>query len=334
MKKLCFVVLILLLLGTALPAWADGPVIQPAGPQNQAGDWLKVCNPDSQDRLNLRKEARTDSISFGKYYTGAPVQLNGPIQNGWAPVQIGPLEGFMQADYLVSDPAQELASAMPIVKIDNRNGEGLNLRSRPSTSSVVLRFCPNGASVVVMGVLEDWCHVFVNGQSGFLWADGLSPRPQFRKSEEARTPDTFYVWNNHPTNRLNLRTAPTKNAPTLGKYYSGTPVTLLPSGHTDTWKHVQVGNVEGYMFAAYLDDGTHVRAAQPIVTISNPSGSGLNLRAEASSYSKKLAFCPNGTQAVVLGVSPSWCHVVTGGQVGFLLREKLTPEIKFDLSAP
>lgn len=71
---------------------------------------LVVANPDPEDRLHLRVSTSTTSASLGKYYNGTQVVVLKTYANGWAKVQIGPLDGYMMTQYL-SDEKQ--ASAMP-----------------------------------------------------------------------------------------------------------------------------------------------------------------------------------------------------------------------------
>lgn len=129
------------------------------------------------------------------------------------------------------------------------------------------------------------------------------------------------------------RTKPGKDAPTLGKYYSGTAVEVLGK-EKNGWIKVCFGNLEGYMmteFLAFGQDRLKVASAIPSVKIKNTSGMGLNLRKSQSTNSSSLGLYPNGQTVLVYGVSETWCHVETGdGQIGFMLREQLAPVLEFD----
>lgn len=59
------------------------------------------------------------------------------------------------------------------------------------------------------------------------------------------------VKNPDPADRLHLRTEPDKNAPSLGKYYTGTPVKVIRV--QDDWVHVEVLGRQGWMMKKYLD---------------------------------------------------------------------------------
>lgn len=58
------------------------------------------------------------------------------------------------------------------------------------------------------------------------------------------------VANTNAADRLNLRKKPSSDSDTLGRFYSGTPVTVL--SEEDGWAHVRLGNLYGYMNSFYL----------------------------------------------------------------------------------
>lgn len=61
------------------------------------------------------------------------------------------------------------------------------------------------------------------------------------------------VTSDDPNNRLHLLAAPGKDANSLGKYYSGTPVQILEDGKD--WCKVSVAGVTGYMMRQFLTFG-------------------------------------------------------------------------------
>lgn len=140
-----------------------------------------ITSPDPKDRLNLRASKSKDAPILGKYFAGTVVTLLKPAnESGWVWVCIGDssqhstlssMKGYVQSAYLEMD-GDAVQSAMPVVAIDNPGG--LHLRMRPSTSSQSLGLYEDGTLVTVMGVVsDDWCHVLVDGQIGFMMTDKL-----------------------------------------------------------------------------------------------------------------------------------------------------------------
>lgn len=72
-------------------------------------------------------------------------------------------------------------------------------------------------------------------------------------SEASKIKAGMVVVVNNPDaeDRLNLRTEPRQDAPTLGKYYNGTYPEVL-SDEMDGWVKVRIFDLEGYMMAKFL----------------------------------------------------------------------------------
>ena len=292
-----------------------------------------VNNPDSNDRLNLRTNPSPDAPTLGKYYNGTYLEVLSNEKNGWVKVSIFDLEGYMMAKFLVYPEQLEVGSStVPSVKINNIGGTGLNLRKAQSTDSSSLGLYSNESTVRVFGVSETWCHVQTeDGNVGFMLREQLSPVLEYQKSSNSA------VVNNPDSNdRLNLRTNPSPDAPTLGKYYNGTYLEVL-SNEKNGWVKVSIFDLEGYMMAKFLVYPEQLEVGSstvPSVKINNIGGTGLNLRKAQSTDSSSLGLYSNESTVRVFGVSETWCHVQTeDGNVGFMLREQLSPVLEYQKSS-
>ena len=298
-----------------------------------------INNPNPADRLNLRTAPRTDAPTLGKYYTGTFVEVLGEEKNGWVKVRFCNLEGYMQKAFLAFDEDRGLVgSAIPGVKVNNLNGTGMPLREEQSVDSASLGLYKNGEMILVYGVGETWCHVQAGGKIGFMLREQLFPVLAFNSSGGggivAESGVRAAVVNNpNPADRLNLRTAPRMDAPTLGKYYNGTFVEVL-SDEKDGWMKVRFFDLEGYMMAKFLVSPEQLEigaATVPAAKIANAGGAGLHLRKAQSIRSASLGLYKNGSTVRVFGVNEIWCHVqVEDGNVGFMLRDRLSPAFEFD----
>ena len=72
--------------------------------------------------------------------------------------------------------------------------------------------------------------------------------------------DWAVVNNPNPQDRLHLRTEPSQEAPSLGKYYSGTPVHILQT--SGDWAKVDIYGIQGYMKLRYLTLGAAMETVQ------------------------------------------------------------------------
>ena len=144
---------------------------------------------------------------------------------------------------------------------------------------------------------------------------------------------TLYVNNPDPTDRLNLRTAPGKDAHSIGKYYSGVRVELLDVPQNG-WAHVRIDPYEGYMDMTYLTadlGGNGVEFAMPCLVVE--SDQGATLRSEPTPAARALYRFEKGSFVYnVLGVlSNGWIHVkYYAGYNGFLPADALTPQLTFE----
>ncbi len=292
----------------------------------------------SGGRLNLRAMPDVTSDSRGKYYTGTPVLLLGRSINGYAEVSVGLdknnlVQGWMDERYL-SESAYAYVNELPRTTTRNPRS-GVNLRSRPTDQCAILGWYPHGTAVTVMGVTENgWCHVQVGGQMGFMYADLLQDDYPWDSGTESDDPTggvlyaggkVMYVVSQSSTDRLHLRTEARYDAKSLGKFYRGTPVTVLHYTRTG-WAYVRVcdlDRLEGYMDMSYLS-GTPPTQRSVTKRIDNPYGTGLNLRTAPNSASNVIMLCPNGSTVTLLGdLSDNWCLVNVGGRVGFMMGTRL-----------
>ena len=86
--------------------------------------------------------------------------------------------GYMQTQYLERS-GMPVASAMPTAWIRNVSGTGLNLRADTSTRAASLGLYANGTQVTVMGITPDWYHVQIDGKTGYMLAEGMTPSLAF-----------------------------------------------------------------------------------------------------------------------------------------------------------
>ena len=143
------------------------------------GDYLywnmcRVVTPESNQRLILRSEPSAESAPLGKYCTGVFVQNYEQEKNGYLRVRVGNRVGYMDKQCLVPYNSTDI-SEIPITTIQNAGASGGNLRKSPSLDGKLYALYPNGTEVAVLGVTPNgWCHVMINGVTGFMMADKLA----------------------------------------------------------------------------------------------------------------------------------------------------------------
>lgn len=127
---------------------------------------------------------------------------------------------------------------------------------------------------------------------------------------------TIFAVVNNPNSRerLNLRTRPDVNAPTLGKYYNGVPLQILEYV-SDKWIKVQIGNLEGYTMSEYTSfDVDAVGTAMPTYL---SRSSAWEVYSSQSLNSDFMMHGYNET-VILLGFTSEWWHIKVGDDIGFV----------------
>lgn len=197
----------------------------------------------------------------------------------------------------------------------------------------------NRADVYALEVQGDWCHISFPAAYGTGY--GYVPLSCFDVPVKATaTPVPYpefavgasaWVCNSGAGYRLNLRAEPSPSAKSLGKYYTGTPVTLTGQVVNDFAQVLLAGSTLGWMDVRFLTlDAKGFVPETPVLTIKN-RGSGANLRSgPATSYSR-LGWYGHGTQVTVLGVrADGWYHVTVDDKIGYLSESLLSGKFPFD----
>ena len=314
----------------ATPTPVPTPTPTPSPTPPPAPDSAFVCNPQPGYRLNLRTSPSTTAASLGKYYTGTPVTLTGDSRNSFLRVVIGNVTGWMDARYLTADPGA-FRSETPQVYVDNPGG-GANLRAGTSTSAPRLGWFPDRSAVTIIGVREDeWYHVIVGGQTGYMSSTLLSRTFPWQMGADSDTPGisgdgaaggaSLYI---SASTGTHLRASASGSSRSLGVLYSGCPVTVISYTRTG-WTYVRMGGLTGYVDSGCLSTMRPVRTGVTR-TIINPYGTGLNLREQPTTNSNVITLCRNHTSVTVLGdLAEDWCYVLVGGQYGYMMGVRLVP---------
>lgn len=138
----------------------------------EVGDWHKLMvidNPNPADRLNLRKQAKTNTISLGKYYNGVMPIVLGPSKRGWTQVAIEGRKGYMRTEFLREGLPLQEDSAISMLSVEPKSGKRVSLKLSPWKESSNLGLYSGGDQVKLLGVASDWCHVEGrNGMTGFM----------------------------------------------------------------------------------------------------------------------------------------------------------------------
>lgn len=217
------------------------------------------------DALRLRSEPSTDAPTIAYLNTGAEVEIL-EEQGEWYKVEYRGSAGYLFAEYVSFDTDTDAAPRISAESVAGRTGvitgSTVNFRGGPSTNDAIVATLDDGMEVTITTVEDDWCLVEWDGSEGYIKADYISvdglplvdPRGLITGS------------------CVNMRSAPTTDAPVVTKVYSGNVVDLLSV--EDDWYAVSYNGQTGYIRSDFLR----------VYTGAASSGLGADIVATAKQY--------------------------------------------------
>jgi len=118
--------------------------------------------------VNLRASASTSSSILRTLTRDTAVEVIS-TENGWSRVTHNGTNGFIKAELLTSGTTNQ-EQAIATVKT---TGNGINVRSGPSTSATLLRTLSKDTSVDILGYEGSWSRVRVGSTIGYIRSDLL-----------------------------------------------------------------------------------------------------------------------------------------------------------------
>ena len=127
------------------------------------------------------------------------------------------------------------------------------------------------------------------------------------------------VKSDKPTDRLHLRTAPSTDAASMGRYYSGTPVQILKD--QGEWAKVSVAGIQGYMMKKFLAFGQDMLSVERWLKTANKEiieedlKKGINVYAHPDTHSAIVGMLePHnagfGYPFIIATVGEDWYHIL------------------------
>ena len=169
---------------TATPTPTPTPV--PTATPEQGGTSRRgmVSAPSG---LNLRAQPNAYAQVLATLGYGVEVTVMGGVTNGFYPVSVGTLSGYVSADYIrfvesaaTPTPIVQLITPVPAqsgaYRVVVESGNGLNLRAQPNALSEVLYVLPDGMVLTVLGESENgFLHVTWANYEGYVSGDYVTP---------------------------------------------------------------------------------------------------------------------------------------------------------------
>lgn len=178
------------------------------------------------------------------------------------------LEGNEYRNHICVSKADTNQRAIGTLYVDTANGGNLRMRARPDTNSAEVASLKNGTALKLYSyVNSQWAYVSYKDYYGYCMVRYLSDMKPDRKPAATSVPPTiqqnayanfkpanYWVLVNPsvPTGFVNLRWAPSLDAPVQSIYYANKTLRVISSN--GTWCQVidDQNNVCGFMMSAYM----------------------------------------------------------------------------------
>ncbi|MBO4937398.1 MAG: SH3 domain-containing protein [Oscillospiraceae bacterium] len=276
-----FLAVVLLVSAIPMTAFAKGDVI------------YGVATVDAS-KLRLRSEASTSSKTLDTASRGEIVILVSKLDD-WYKVIYNLQEGYMHSDYLDVQTAEDVELGYGKV-----NANKVNLRSGAGTSHKKVATADKGDKAYIIGVSGGWYKVIFGEKICYIRSDYLDLTEIPYENKGSSNKPLFF--------RDGKSTGTTPSAEAL-KGSTGSSVS--DPGKTDDSGSNASGSTSGTTSAAVTSDG--VKYGVAFVT-----GSGLRLRAKASTSSQTLASASKGEVVLVLSKEGEWYKVVYNRKEGYM----------------
>ena len=310
-----------------------------------SSQYISVTGEVSASSLNMRSTPSTSGSKVASLSSGSTVNILESL-DGWYRVEVNGKTGYVSSQYISLAESQSPAVTSPTTQESNFTGtvtaSSLNMRSTPSTSGSKVTSLSSGTKVNILESLDGWYRVEVNGKTGYVSSQYISP---VESQSPAATPPTTTqesgLTGKVTASSLNVRSTPATSGSKITSLASGTQVNILES--LNGWYRIEVNGKTGYVSNQYVAVSQPNQATdtptvsqpepepQPAPTDPQPevqpqpetspqesktygivSASVLNVRSGPGSSYGKVASLSSGAQVEILEKLDGWYRIENG----------------------
>lgn len=123
-----------------------------------------------ENHLNVRAYPGEDGRLIGKMSNNAACEIL-EIQDGWAHITSGELDGYVSTDYLLTGPAAIARATQVVAPIATVTTDALKIRDLPNTECEVITMVPEGERLLVVEEMGDWICIDLDGEEAYVAAE-------------------------------------------------------------------------------------------------------------------------------------------------------------------
>ena len=290
-KWICFVLAAVMLLATAPVAMAQEKLV--------INENSIVTIVNCENSVNVRDRATSNSLSLGEAQKGEIFQLLA-VEGNWYKIQFTKDQtGYVFHYYAKLGSMTDFTGIGTVVNAP----DGVNIREKASSKSEILGVAQNGDVFDVRGRSGSWIRVLYNGGTAYIYKAYLKLSINPDPNAPVKPGEKGYInCNTH----VNVRAKATSASKKLGELKRGAQVSV--TGISGNWTRISYKGGVGYVFTKYVSRTKPDDVTGKTATIVNCKYC-VNVRAKASSASKKLGTADKGSTWTVKGLSGNWVKI-------------------------
>ena len=332
-----------------VPAATAAPVVTPTVPTVVAGGSGATINADG---VNLRSGPGSNYSTPGSFNRGTPVTAGAAV-NGWTPVVINGVSGYVYSSYVTGAPAATPAptpvptpepTPAPVVTPApdgtnaTLNDDYVYLWSRPTNRSDVRGSFDKGTRIIVQSESDGWTYVLINGYPGYVHSEYVTldnapvvtPAPTAAPAATAAPAGGSQLDSSSGiinANGVNFRESASTYSAIRGCFDKGTVVTV--TGTSGSWTACTVNGVSGYVYSSYVTRST-AQSATPTEAPTAVERTGIinadyvHHRSGPSSSNTILGTYSTGKTLTITGRSGDWTACTIDGISGYVFSQYVT----------
>lgn len=267
--------------------------------------------------VNIRTGAGTQNSIIATVPAGTTLVCGGSV-NGWYKVVYNGTVGYVSGMYVT--PAGTATGSFGTGTVV---ASAVNLRAGAGTNTAVLTSMGKGATMSIIGISGEWYQVNYNGTTGYVnsayvaLSGSSTPAPSQNTTPASGTAGTV------KGSSVRMRSGPGTTYSILGTYNNGTALTIV--GTQNGWTKVVLGGVTGYIRSDYVAVGAAPSTpTTPTTGTGYINGTGVRMRAGASTTSQILGTYNTGTAMTITGSTGNWYAVTYNGRNGYVCKDYMT----------
>lgn len=265
--------------------------------------------------VRLRTGPSVQYSIIASYAVGTPLTVLS-TGDSWCKVRINGRTGYMMSEFI--DRNSVVANGYTAYIVSS-NGKGVVLRAGASKQADMLATYSVGQKVTVMSYGSTWCHVVVNGLSGYIMTEFLSTVKPENSGSSSTSGYAAYVTSSNGKG-VRMRMGAGKLYPTVATYSVGTKVTVLEYGKD--WCKIRVGSNTGYMMTEFLTTSNTGVVLQTVKVNKATAKPGDTIQTQLTPADAQVTYYWLNNKGEALGTGSS--YTVKDSDMGHSIRVSVT----------